>query len=441
MFIDLRSNSLDNLTASSFLFEFFKKRISAHEYAKSIVDRINKYEKVLGAWVCFDLDDLLKNAKKIDNNLKLYQNMPLVGVPVGIKDIFNTANFPTRFGSNIKYNINPGNDARVVTSLKNSGALIVGKTTTAEFGVHSHPITKNPYNFERICGTSSTGSAVAVCSNMIPVAIGSQTAGSTSRPSSYLGIYGFKPSFGTLPRTAMLKTTDTLDSVTILARCVDDLKLMFNSMRVYGRNYPIVNKKLKECNIKKKIRIGVINGPKSKLTHKKVKEKFKITCEKLSNHGFILDQLLIPEFFNEAHERHELIYCKSLSYYLKNEWNNHKNKFSKRLSSMIIRGFSISNEQYFDSLRWQSKAQRIFEKTIKNFDCLICPSTADNAPLISHEEINDHNLIWTLCRATTITIPGLKGSNNLPVGLEIIGKRFNDYKILEYAKIIDKIIN
>ena len=441
MHIDLRSNSLDNLTATQFLFEFYKKRISALEYAKSFVDRIEKYEKILGAWVCFDLDNFLKNAKKIDNSKIEINKFSLIGIPIGIKDIFNTLDFRTRYGSKINYNINPGNDARVVTSLKNSGALIVGKTTTAEFGIHSPPKTKNPFSFDRISGTSSTGSAVAVCSRMIPVSIGSQTAGSTSRPCSYLGIYGFKPSFGTIPRTAMLKTTDTLDCVTILGRSVNDLKLLFNSVRVYGRNYPIIHKNLKEKKINKKMRIGVLNGPKTKLLSNEVKKNFDKLCLKLSSECHKLNELILPKFFDDAHYHHELIYCKSLSYYFNYEWSKERKSFSKVLSSMIERGLSITNEDYFSSLKWQNRAQAVFENCMKNFDFLICPSTADNAPLLSEKEIDDHNLIWSLCRATTITIPGLKGSDKLPVGLEIVGKRFDDYQILEFAKKIDTIIN
>ncbi len=441
MDIDLRSNSLDNLTATQFLFEFSKKRVSAFEYAKSFVDRIEKYEKLLEAWVCFDLDALLKKAKKIDNAEIEINKFQLLGIPVGIKDIFNTLDFKTKYGSPIKYNPNPGNDARVVTSLKNSGALIVGKTTTAEFGIHSPPNTKNPFSFDRTCGTSSTGSAVAVCSRMIPVSIGSQTAGSTSRPSSYLGIYGFKPSFGSIPRTAMLKTTDTLDCVTVIGRSIDDLKLLFNSIRVYGRNYPIINKNLKEKKINKKMRIGVLNGPKTKLLSDEVRKNFDKLCSKISYEGHIINELRLPNIFNDAHYHHELIYCKSLSYYFKYEWSKDRKSFSKVLSSMITRGLSITNEDYFSSLKWQNRAQVVFENCMKNFDFLICPSTADNAPLLSEKEIDDHNLIWTLCRASTITIPGLKGSDKLPVGLEIVGKRFDDYQILEYAKKIDTIIN
>ena len=159
-------------------------------------------------------------------------NLPLSFVPVGIKDIYNTERLPTEMGSSIYKNFFSGNDARVVTNLKREGCIIFCKTVTAEFAVHHPGPTKNAYSAKHICGTSSSGSAVAVSTGMLPFALGSQTAASTIRPAAYNGIYGYKPSFGVIPRTGILKTLDTLDHVTFFSRSSKDLKIIFDTLRV-----------------------------------------------------------------------------------------------------------------------------------------------------------------------------------------------------------------
>jgi Asp-tRNA(Asn)/Glu-tRNA(Gln) amidotransferase A subunit family amidase len=432
----------------NFCLNLKKKKISIVEYSESCVEQIKKYENILKVWVYFDSEQFIKKAKKKQQEIdykNFDKNPSLIGVPVGVKDIFNTSEMPTEFGSKVFKGYTPGNDARVVTSLVNDGCILAGKTSTAEFGVHNPPITVNPINNKRICGTSSTGSAVAVASFMVPVALGSQTAGSTSRPASYMGIYGFKPSFGLLPRTAVLKTTDTLDTVSILTRSVDDLKIMFESMRVYGRNYPIINRELKKNyrydKLGKKWSIGILNGPKSELESKEVKTGLIRICKALEKNGCELDNYYMPKAFNDAHFYHQLIYCKCLSYYFKCEYKNNKDQLSSSFIEMIEYGNKISNKKYIEACEKQNRLQKIFEKSTKKFDLIICPSTPDEAPLINKIEPCDHNLIWALCRASTITIPGLKGSSGLPVGLQITGRRFDDYKVLKFSKFVDSCLN
>lgn len=172
---------------------------------------------------------------------------------------------PTSMGTNILKNYQPGNDARVVSNLRLEGAVIMGKTQTSEFAVHNPTETKNPINIKYSPGTSSSGSAAAVAAGIVPVAIGSQTAGSICRPASYCGVYGFKPSFGVIPRTGILKTSDTLDTVGILARYVEDLEIIFDVIKVQGHNYPFVSKFLQ----------------KKKLFNKKKKSQFLLALQQI----------------------------------------------------------------------------------------------------------------------------------------------------------------
>ena len=239
----LRANTLADLTAGEFLKRLAAREIGVLDYVRACADRIEQFEPMLKAWAWYDRARFEERAAELDRALgKSSGNdlpAPLFGVPVGVKDVFNTYDMPTEMGSVIYAGYTPGNDARVVSNLRLAKAIMAGKTVTAEFAVHHPGPTRYPYDLERSPGTSSSGSAVAVATSMVPAALGTQTAGSIVRPASYCGIFGFKPSFGLVPRTGVLKTTDTLDTVGWMARSVEDLALLFETMRVRGHNYPI----------------------------------------------------------------------------------------------------------------------------------------------------------------------------------------------------------
>ena len=231
-------------------------------------------------------------------------------------------------GSPIWKGFTPGNDARAVFCLRQEDSVIPGKTVTAEFAVHTPGPTHNPYKHGYMTGTSSSGSAASVAAQMVPLAIGTQTAGSTIRPASYCGIFGMKPSFGLIPRTGMLKTTDTLDSIGFFSRSVADLKLMFEILSVKGENYPISNKALLKSKSGKKPgekwRIGLVTD--SLWTWGKTelyaKENINSLAAKVTRDANLQIEIInLPEIFNSVHQLHQTIYNKTLAYYFKNEYN------------------------------------------------------------------------------------------------------------------------
>ena len=252
---------MENLTIAEIVSKYKKKEFDIVAWNKTFIKNIKEKEENVHAWVYFNEELWLKKLDSVlENHPEKFSD--LLGVPVGIKDIFNTIDMPTCMGSPIWNGFTPGNDARVVHNLKFQGAITAGKTVTAEFAVHAPNETRNPWNTEHSPGTSSSGSAAAVAAGMVPLAIGTQTAGSIIRPASYCGVYGFKPSFGTLPRTGILKTTDTLDTIGLFATNVDDCKLLFDAMRVKGLDYPNVNNNLESTDFQKKIaqkwKIGIV---------------------------------------------------------------------------------------------------------------------------------------------------------------------------------------
>ena len=238
-------------------------------------------------------------------------------IPFGIKDIFNTKNLKTEFGSVLYRNFFPGNNARLVDIILNKQGIIVCKTTTAEFAVHYFPEKKtlNPVNSNHITGTSSAGSAVAVACGALPISLATQTAGSIIRPASFCGVIGFKPSFGALDRTGVLKTADTLDTVGLFSSDIYGLKKTFKNLIQYSDQYPY-SKNFFFKKKKRKIKIGIIshNFESYKDYDSVVKREFDNFCRQYLK-NFIVKKNINIEFINKVHKNHDNIYCKSLAYY------------------------------------------------------------------------------------------------------------------------------
>lgn len=429
---------LNFLSATDLIKKIEKRSIKVEDLCKDCLDMISSKDREVKAWEYLDADLALKYARELDRKKIL---KTLRGVPVAIKDIFNTKDMPTCMGSPIWKGFMPGNDARVVHSIRMDDGLIMGKTVTAEFAVHFLPEdkTRNPHNLEHSPGTSSSGSAAAVASYMVPLALGTQTAGSIIRPASYCGIYGFKPTFGTVPRTAMLKTTDTLDTIGCFARSIDDIRLLFDTIRVYGVNYPFVDAKLKKHEghgAQHRVKIGILDSGIDvfKGFDRYVFDKFDEYIGTLAKKKNVRVARIKPSAdFNKIHRIHSLLYDKTLSYYFMEEFKQHT-LISDIMYRIIERGNMISLEEYKKALEAQAGIRRSIEKELKDYDVILTPSTAGEAPLITDCEKDDTCLIWTFLGFPSLNLPLFRGKRNLPFGVQAVAKRYDDYKLLEISK-------
>lgn len=435
-----RTNSLAELTACEFLALLRQREISVEDYARACADRIERFNPTLRAFKSYDSQRLTARARAIDE--RLADGAPVThfcGVPIAVKDIFNTYDFPTGMGSRIIDGYTPGNDARVVSDLRLAGAIVAGKTITAEFAVHHPGETLNPYDFDRTPGTSSSGSAVAVATHMTPVALATQTAGSTIRPASYCGVMGFKPSFGLIPRTAVLKTTDTLDTIAFMARSVPDLRLVFELARVRGHNYPVTETALGDParmrTAGRPWRVGILDGPRSSLEAKTPSRGLGALVARLEADGCAVSPFRLPASFGHAHALHATIYHKALAYYFEIEYRAKKELFSDTLRLLIEDGMRISSEDYHDACRAQHALARELDAALADFDVVVGLATADEAPVgLANNGPEDHCLIWTMCGAPAITLPLLRGDHGLPVGVQISARKYSDYALLDFAE-------
>lgn len=417
-----------------------ERKVSVLELVNSLIEQIEKMNPLTNAWVQLNYEQSRNIASKFDQMNKNKESIePLNGIPIGIKDIFNTYDFPTEMGSRIWKNFTPGNDARVIYYLRMANGIILGKTETAEFAVHTLGNSKNPYDNTRSPGTSSSGSAVAVATYMVPLAVGTQTAGSIIRPASFCGIYGFKPSFGLIPRTGMLKTTDSLDQIGYFARSSKDLELLFDVIRVKGRDYPLseaaLNNYKRQTVLDRTWKVKFVKSPVWDMAEEYAKKSIEKFIDKLKEFSeFEIDELVLPKEFSFAHKMHETIYAKSISYYFKEELKN------KTLVSTIFYDFAskakdISIAEYDSAVEYQTKITQILDKQFHDFDIIISLSTAGYAPLRDEKETDDPSLIWTMCGIPAINVP-MFSHNNLPFGIQITARKYNDKLLLKFINLL-----
>lgn len=432
--------TLSDCTAHELATLLQSKEVSATEVARDCLESIHRNEPQIHAWVHLDPDLVMKQAQAADKKLLTGQGGPLCGIPVGVKDIFNTSDMPTQMGSPIWDHFTPGNDARTVYNLRMADAVIMGKTVTAEFAVHAPGPTHNPHKLGYIPGTSSSGSAAATAAHMVPLALGTQTAGSIIRPASYCGVYGFKPSFGLIPRTGMLKTTDSLDTVGMFARCIDDLALLFDTLRVHGIDYPIAHAALtdrkRQTRGDQPWRVGLLRGPKwahAETYAQRALEDFGTKIKAMDN--VQASDFTLPDAFQQAHTIHTTIYDRALAYYFKEEFVA-KTLVSPVMYDIVQRGNQITLAQYQAALAEQTRLARQLDHILdQQYDIVIDLSTGGEAlkGLDSVDRL-DNSLIWTLCGVPTMNIPAFKGPLGLPFGAQVFARRYSDYLLLAFAR-------
>ena len=413
--------------------------LRAVDVARACIARVERLEPRVQAWVHFDPAKTLAQAVAIDDAVRRGEDPGrLAGVPVGVKDVFNTRDMPTCMGSPIWERYVPANDARSVFHLRRAGAIVPGKTVTAEFAVHAPGKTTNPHNPAHSPGTSSSGSAAAVACQMVPAALGTQTAGSIIRPASYCGVYGFKPSFGLIPRTGTLKTTDSLDQIGFFVHAVEDLSLLLDVLRVHGPDYPISHAALNDP-VRQSPR-----GPRWKvalatsslwvwdLAKPYAREALRGFADALARHGVDVEEAKVPDELNRAHPIHETIYDKTLAYYFQQEYEN-PTLVSEILKAMIAHGQRVTPAEYHEALEAQRRVAHAADRWFEDWDIVLTLATAAEAPLFGHDDIPDSCLIWTLCGVPVVNLPVFRAPNGLPFGAQVVARRYNDPLLLKFV--------
>lgn len=368
----------------------------------------------------------LLDFKKVSKNF-----LPLDGLVIGVKDNIATDEFPTRMGAEHWIGTRGGFDARVIFRLRSSGAFIGGKTVCSEFALHQKTETINPRYLDCEPGTSSSGSAAAVAAKQVSVALGTQTAGSIIKPASYCGVIGFKPTFGEIPRTGILKTTELFDTVGFLGRRVSDIWAVFLEARVEGSNFPIHELNRAKFNSQSFTSLLIFTGESVDEPNDHLRSRFVSLCKSIGEKLYLnVGAFEVPLKLREIRKAFETVYSKDVSYFL----SDHKleGSISPGLKDMFTHGLSIGSSEYQKSLD-TLVAWRSFMREIPGNPLILSLATSTSTPKIGSLDKIDANLLLTSAGNPQICLPLLRDEFGKLVGVSMSGKRFTDAGLIFVA--------
>ena len=421
-----------------------KGDITADELAKSYLKRIEKFEKDVKAWAFFDPNFVLKKASECDNLKNIGRPIgPLHGIPIAIKDIFGTDEMPTECGTILRKKRYSKGDSTVVSLLKSSGAYVMGKTVTTEFAYFDPGKTTNPHDYNRTPGGSSSGSAAAVASFMTPVAIGSQTNGSVIRPASYCGVLGYKPSYGLISRNGVLRQSFLLDHVGIFSRTVDDLA--FISQEIIKRDTE--DRSTVQFASGNFLNIAKEDPPfdprfiffKTDMWKNLDKETIKIFEKFIKEQGSNVEVHDTPSYFKDIIKYHKIIHETDMAYAFSDYYKNSKNKLGKELVKAIERGQNYKSRDYVEAVENRDYFYKIFSEVFNDYHAILTPAASGEAPKgLKSTGSPEFSTIWTFLGMPSISLPLLSGSNNLPLGVQLVGEKFDDARLMRTANWIMK---
>ena len=415
--------------------------ISSEQLVEACLARIREVDPQVQAWAFLDADYALAQARALDQLRLSGQAIgALHGIPVGIKDIFDTADMPTENGSVIHAGRTPSRDAAAVSRLRAAGAVIMGKTVTTEFAYFSPGKTRNPHNPEHTPGGSSSGSAAAVGSSMVPLALGSQTNGSTIRPAAYCGIVGFKPTHGLISRHRVSALSRTLDHVGLFARTVDDIALLCEQLVGYDEadpdtrpraSIPFQTVTREEPPLAPML--ALVKTPMWERADSDTKEGFAELAAHLD--GQVEEVELFPSAM-EAWELHQMIMSAEMSLNLEHEYTIASPQLSEKLRQQIEQGQQVTA---FDYQRALARIAPIHESFLELFqqryDAILTPAAPGPAPQgLTATGDPSFCTLWTLCGMPAISLPLLQSANGLPIAVQLVGPRYGDARLLRTAQ-------
>ncbi|MBL6928183.1 MAG: amidase [Rhodospirillales bacterium] len=402
--------------------EIREGRLSSEELVNSCLERIKDCDEQIKAWTFLDEEQALAQARAADRTRKKGDMLPpLHGVPVGIKDIFDTHDMPTENGTVLDAGRQPSLDALSVADLRAAGAVIMGKCVTAEMAVYTPGKTANPHDSKRTPGGSSSGSAAAVAAQMVPLATGTQTGGSVIRPAAFCGVFGFKPTRGTIARDGVLMQSPTLDQLGVFANTVEDTALiagvlMAENLRVRTIEAP---------------RLAFVKSPVWNDADDETRAAFDALNDSLGAH---ITEVELPAQFDNAISWHKAIHDTELARHYGPYYERGKDRLSRHLREMIERGQRTSSQEYFEAKTAIDTLNGLLKSLSSGFDAILTPATTGEAPVGLETTGNPvFCKLWTLCGLPSLSMPLLKAKSGMPLGVQLVGPLGQDAGLLGCA--------
>ena len=411
------------LTAAEAVARLTAGSLTAEDLTRACLERAEE-RKSVKAWTWLDPEQAVTQARVAD---RAGRPGLLAGLPIGVKDVIDTVDMPTEHGSPIYRGNRPFSDAACVALLRMAGATIMGKTVTTEFANRFPGPTVNPHNPAHTPGGSSSGSAAAVADFQVPVGLGTQTGGSVIRPSAFCGVVGYKPSFGEFSRSGVKLQCHNLDTLGVICRSLDDIALMRAALiamplRPVGRTGAAP-------------RIGVCRTPAWDEAEPATQRLIEKTASRLAAAGAkVSDVSFAPQFADILQHHRRIFYYEAARNYA-HEYDNHREQVSQVLrDTLLAPGRDLPLAAYVEALETAEAFRAHLDDIFGGIDVLLTPSAPGEAPEgLGSTGGPNFNSIWTLVWTPCVTLPAGTGPRGLPLGVQLVGKRFADEALLDAA--------
>src|SRR5215469_2419157 len=425
------ARSRNELDATEIVAKIAAGETTCEAVVRACIERIAARDPVVKAFVNFDPELALAQAHALDREPRRGR---LHGVPIGVKDVIDTFDMPTEMGSPIYRGNRPMADAACVALLRRAGAVILGKTATCELAGMAPAATTNPHNAGHTPGGSSSGSAAAVADFMVPAALGTQTGGSVLRPSSFCGVFGYKPTYNTFNKAGLKPAAESIDTIGWIARSIEDIALLTAVLRM---DEPRPLRSMSAAP-----RIGLCRTELWDSVQPETRSAVENAAAALSKAGAVVRDVTLPGEFaglpalaRGTINHFERAACMAF------EWDNHRPALSPQMRRYIESGLQTSRADYVAAWRRIEQCRALLSEVFAGIDVLLTPCVPGEAPKgLASTGDPSMQAMWTALHTPTMTLPTHRGPNNLPVGIQLVAQRYDDDRLFACARWIwDKI--
>lgn len=418
------SMTLNELGAARAAALIARRELTSEQLVQACLARIERRDADVGAWSALDAEAALTRARLLDRSPV---QGPLHGVPIGIKDAFDTIDFRTAYGTDRYRDYRPTSDAAVVSMSRAAGGVILGKTASTPVATRTMVPTRNPLNQAYTPGGSSSGSAAAVADAMVPLALASQTSGSIIRSASYCGVVGYKPSFGVIPRAGLKILSESFDTVGTLGRSVADVALFASVL--------MGNPALLQRVCANAPRIGMYRSLHWRNASGDVRDAYADAQRILRAAGAQVDEIEPPTDARSLMQVHADIVAFEASRTLFYDYHEQRDTLTERQVSLVESGAKIPFDEYLHNLNLARRMRQTVDSWFEDHDIVLTLSVAGEAP-VCELGVGDplYCRTWTLCGTPSMHLPFRHGAQGMPIGLQAVGPRLQDHKLVSIAE-------